>query len=92
MHREWNWTNLSAVRVFFERRQIVREVCLEATMVALVEGRRHLSQNPDDFRYDTTHSDDTSCERILFCKKREPGRNRRGKQKFWDLGFKLVLY
>jgi hypothetical protein len=41
MNREWKRTNLSAVGVLFKCRQVVREICLEATMVAFVDCGRH---------------------------------------------------
>ena len=44
MNREWNRTNLSAMGVFFKRRQTVREIRLEATVVAFVEGGRHVPE------------------------------------------------
>jgi hypothetical protein len=86
MNRERSRTNLSAKWMFFKRRQIVREIRLEATMVAFVKGRSHVSE---------------IC-RFLVCRppvnrspclqynKNQAGRRR--KQKFWDLGFKFVLH
>jgi hypothetical protein len=41
MNREWIRTNLSAMRIFFKRRQMIREIRLEATVVAFVEDGRH---------------------------------------------------